>query len=218
MLALRRQSPFPSLTFHKDRPQGWRSSGLSPLTAWIWRFLDWLRSCLRVTHRICGWVTEELLGLNHTMLLSGLTPHFIKVPHVHLTPPRSKSQVPSDHFPSLEMWSTLIWSHPSKSTNEVSQQKKTSTGLATSHFTVILMHFSFSPLLLPPHLLPFSFPLPFSITNPNNTIKCKLLNILTHWLSCVYFHGINPVNVTTTRRKHVLTPCNIENILTRGRS
>lgn len=217
MSALRRQSPFPSLTFHKDRPQGWKSSGLSPLTAWIWRFLDWLRSCLSVKHRICGWVTEELPGLNHMMFLSVLTPHFSKMPHVHLTPPQSKSQVPFHHFPSLEMWSALIRSHPAKVPTK-SHNKKTSTGLATSRFTVILMHFSFSPLLLPPHLLPFSFPLPFSITNLNYTIKCKLLNIPTHWLSCVYFHGINPVNVTTTQHKHVLTPCNIENTLTRGRS
>lgn len=159
MSALRGQSPSPSLNFHKDRSQGWKSSGLSPFTAWVWRFLDWLPLRLGVTHRIYGWVTEELLRLSAwcsclCWLLTSLK--YLLFTWLHRS--HSQSQILSDHIPSLEMWSALTSPHPSKSTKKDSQQKKTNTGRASSSFTVIFMHFSFVPLLLSPPLLALFIP------------------------------------------------------------
>lgn len=66
---------FPTSLFTRADAQGWKGSGLSPSIAWVWRFLDWLRSCLSVTHRICG-----SLDSPHDTLVPADS-FFIKMPH-----------------------------------------------------------------------------------------------------------------------------------------
>lgn len=145
-----------------------------PSIASVWRFLHWLSSfgCCIQDFR---WVSEGFLSAVHGSLLLCWLPYSTKMSHTHLSLQQSLhpgSGLPSDHLPTLQMWSTLTWPHPAK----VSQQKRQVQGLALSRSTVSFIIF--------PFLLALSFPASFLLQIPlleicNSTIKLRLLNATT---------------------------------------